>query len=239
MIAPRRRVSIARALAEWAGGRLVSLLLFLVSAYLILTMQSSPTWRVQWVEVSGCDLIAPELVVQASGLADAWSVSLVPEGVAERVRGLDGVVGAQAMVAWPNKVRIAVEEDAPLATVRIGDEEYWVARESGLVRPFGQVLDLPTLRLVQGDAGMRSITSRVLAGLDAMRSAFPDQDEYVYHSDRGFEVESERGYPVYLGDASDLQTRLEILEALEQDLAAEQRRPEFIDISTIDGLYYQ
>ncbi len=239
MMAPRRRVSIGRALAEWAGGRLVSLLLFLFAAWVILTMQNSPTWRVKWVEVSGCNLVSPELVVQASQLADAWSVSLVPDEVAGRVRDLGGIVDAQASVGWPNKVRIAVEEDVPLATVRLGDEEYWVAKESGLVRPFGEVADLPALRLVEGDSGMRSITPRILAGLAAMRDAFPDRDEYVYHSVRGFQVESEHGYPVYLGDASELDTRLAILTALEQDLAAEERRPEFIDISTIDGAYYR
>jgi len=239
MTAPRRRVSLPRALAEWGGGRLASLLLLAVALWALSTMRRSPTWRVQWVEVSGCDLVSPEQVVQASELADAWSVALVPEAVAAKVRSLPGIVEAQASVGWPSRVRIAVQEDVPLATVVIGDQELWATKQEGLVSPYGQVQGLPRLRLVGHDGGPVQITERVLEGLEAMRVAFPDREEYVYHADRGFEIQSERGYPVYLGDASNLDTRLAILAALESDLAAEQYAPQFVDISTIDGAYYQ
>ncbi len=239
MMAPRRRVSVGRALAEWAGGRLASLLLLALCLWLLLTMRGSQRWRVQWVEVAGCDLVAPETVVQASELADSWSVSLVPDSVRERIEALPGVVEATVSVGWPARIRVGIREDVPLATVRLGDEEYWVAEESGLMSPFGHVEDLPALRLVEGDSGVRSITPRILAGLAAMRAAFPDRDEYLYHSVRGFEVQSERGYPVYLGDASDLETRLTVLAELESDLADEERVPELIDVSALDGAYYR
>jgi len=239
MIAPRRRVSIGRALAEWGGGRLASLLLLALCLWLLLTMHSSDRWRIQWVEVAGCERVAPETVVQASELADVWSVALVPAEVQERVKSLPGILAATVSLSWPAKVRIVVREDVPVAMVRFGDQEYWVTEESGLVPPFGPAEDLPALRLIEGDSGVRAITPRILAGLREMQAAFPDRDEYVYHSIHGFEVQSERGYPVYLGDASDLEARLSILAELEAALASEGRVPEIIDISVIDGAYYR
>lgn len=239
MDVPRRRNSLPYAIAVWGGGRLVSGLLLVLAVWAILSMRQSPTWRVQWATVSGTDLIAPEAVVQASSVGDAWSVSLVPEDVAWRVRQLPGVLDAQCRVTWPAKVALDIREDVPLASVTLGDTLYWVTQESGVMEPFGQRDGLPALRLIGTASDLSVITPRVLAGLEAMCAQFPDAAEYVYHAVTGYEIRGAGDYPVYLGDASDLPQRLNILKAVEEELGRQQRAPQFIDISNIDGAYYR
>ena len=239
MIAPRRRTPLAQAIITWGGGRLVSLLLLGASAWGLFHMYTDPRWRVQWVEVAGCRLVAPEQVVQASSLGNAWIVSLEPEQVSDRVEGLPGILEAAVSVGWPNRVRIAVDEDEPLATVRIADQEYWVSRTEGLVPPYGQAEGLPVLRVIGDELPPSAISGRVLAGLEAMRAAFPDHAEYLYDGIRGFQIQSERGYPVFLGDAADLDVKLQMLAALEEDLMAQGRTPALVDLSSVAGAYYQ
>lgn len=239
MMVPRRRISLAQAVLTWGGGRLISLLILGLSVWALCTMHDAPRWRVKWVEVAGCSLVSPERVVQAGDLAEAWVVSLEPEEVARRVEGVPGVVEARVSLGWPNRVRISVVEDEPLATVRTGGQEYWVSRYEGLIAPYGTAEGLPVLEFVGGDSGVPTLSRQLLSGLAAMRSTFPGYTEYLYRAGRGFEVRSERGYPVYLGDASDLSLKLEMLAALELDLEAQRRVPAFIDLCSVEGAYYR
>ncbi|NPV09310.1 MAG: FtsQ-type POTRA domain-containing protein, partial [Anaerolineae bacterium] len=186
MMVPRRRISLAYALLTWGGGRLASLLMLGLSLWALSVMHDSPLWRVEWVEVAGCSLVSPERVVAAGDLAEAWAVSLDPEEVARRVESVPGVVEAHVTLGWPNRVRISVVEDQPLATLRVGDREYWVSRHEGLIAPYGTAEGLPVLQLVGADSGAPSLPGRVLTGLTAMRAAFPERTEYLYRAGRGF-----------------------------------------------------
>ncbi|NPV09476.1 MAG: hypothetical protein HPY83_16145, partial [Anaerolineae bacterium] len=105
--------------------------------------------------------------------------------------------------------------------------------------PYGTAEGLPVMQLVGADSGAPSLPGRVLTGLTAMRAAFPERTEYLYRAGRGFEIRSERGYPIYLGDAADLDLKLQMLAALERDLDAQRHMPAFIDLSSVEGAYYQ
>ncbi len=224
---------------SWSGGRVVSLALVLASGWLMWFMRDSDTWRVHWVEVAGCSLTSPEAVVQSSDLAQAWAVGLVPEVIAARVETVPGILQAWVQVGWPNRVRIEVQEEIPVATVTMGDREYWVTETEELVEPFGRAEGLPRLTIINGEPASRRLTRQVLAGLVAMHQAFPNYAEYLYDVGKGFTITAERGYPVYLGDADDLEMKLTMLAALDGELSGEGYTPSYVDLSTVEGAVYE
>jgi len=239
LAAPRRRNSLFAGLVTWCGGRLLSAPLLLASAYGLWSLWSGPAWRVDWVEVVGCQLLSPEQLVAQSGLADAWAVALVPGDIAERLTGTPGVVAAGVAVSLPNRVRLVIEEDRPVAVFRVGEKEYWVSERGQVMEPFGAVGQLPVLKLVEGDWPGGSVSEGTVGGLLAMLQAFPGQREFPYAVGKGFVLTSEQGYPVYLGEADDLEVKLALLAQLGRGFAAKGSRPQFVDLRTASGAYFR
>lgn len=236
---PRPRNSLLRGLANWGGGRLISAAMLLLASWAIWTVHRAPAWHVHWVEVVGCTLISPEQVVGAAGLADAWSVELEPVTVAERVRTVPGVRTAQAEVWLPNHVRITVSEERPVAVLQEADGQLWVTERGQLLRPFGKVDHLPVLALPSGNWPGESMPAEVINGLSAMAAAFPGQSEFQYDPMKGFMIKDNRGYPVYLGNASELARQLAVAAALDKQLRAKGQVPQFVDLRTVAGAYYR
>lgn len=245
VVAPRRRTSLPVAVSTWAGGRVLTLLLLAASGWGLWTLHNTPAWRVQWVEVIGCRFVSADAVVAASGLANAWSVSLVPQDVAARIEAMPAVEDARVELVSPSRVRVTVQEDSPALVVRAGETNYWVT-EGGRVSEAGeQALDLPVVA-VSGEWSPAAAPS-LLSGLKAMRATYPDgtaatatdQPEYRYDMARGYVVTSALGCPVYLGDAADLERKLATLAELEQELSSKGTRPQYISLVSVDGAYYR
>ncbi|MHB0876563.1 MAG: cell division protein FtsQ/DivIB [Anaerolineae bacterium] len=237
VVAPRRRTSLPAAVTTWAGGRIVTLVLLAVSVWALWSLRTGMSWRVQWVEVIGCQFTSAESVAAASGLAGAWSVALQPAEVAQRVEAMPAVLDAHVEIAGPSRVRIIVQEDPPVLTVRAGEQDYWVSA-AGRVSDAG--VTLPELPVVVVEGQWAPAAAAVLQpGLKALQMAFPEQQEFRYDAARGYVLTSALGCPVYLGDAADLERQMTVLAALEAELRGTGTKPEYISLVSVEGAYYR
>lgn len=200
---------------------------------------TAQAWRVEWIEVAGCNLISPEKVVQVSGLAEAWAVAIVPSEVEDSVNSLPGVVSTEVRVAVPNRVRITIEEDRPVALMRTEEGDYWISGRCQVLEPFGMIEGLPVLKLAEGNWNASVVPQETLAGLTALLAAFPGQEEFVYVRGKGYVITAKDGWPVYLGEAEQLQEKLAILGQLERDFHSRGYKPQFLDLRTVAGAYYR
>jgi cell division septal protein FtsQ len=244
-VAPRRRTSLPVAVTTWAGGRVVTLLLLALSSWGLWAVHNGAYWRVQWVEVIGCRFVSAESIVAASGLANAWSVSLVPADVAERLEAMPAVLDAGVEVVSPSRVRVTVQEDPPVLVVRAGDQDYWVTDGGRVSAAAEAATDLPVVA-VSGDWAPAAVQT-VLSGFRALSAAFPEgvasadggQKQFDYDATHGYVLTSTLGCPVYLGDAGDLEQQLALLAALEAELSAKGVKPQYISLISVEGAYYR
>lgn len=238
-VVPRRRTSLLAGIVGWGGGRLLSAAVLLLSVWGLRSMYTEPRWQVQWVEVVGCSLVPVEAVVRESGLAEAWIVALDPEVVAARVAAIPVVVDTRVEIVDSSRVRVIVVEDRPIAMLRVGEQERWILERGDVVDPVGEVPGLPTVRIAEATWPVSLDVRTLLQGVAGLATVFPEQGEFTYSLEHGFVIVSELGCPVYLGDAGDLSSKLQLLELLEEELTSRGIRPEFVSLRTVEGAYYR
>jgi len=226
-------------LATWGGGRIISLVVLALASWVVGAVMRGDSWHVRWVKVVGCQLIPASRIVDAAALEGAWTVSLVPEVSAERIRSVPGVSEARVRVTGTDRLTILVEEQVPVALVRDCESQYWVTADGTLMEPFGDIDGLPIVTLIEGTWPSHGIPTSMIVGLEEMRRAFPKEVEFSYSLDRGFVISSGSGYPIYLGFGQDLEEKLRILSALQAEFDAEDYRPEFVDLGSVEGAYYR
>jgi cell division septal protein FtsQ len=82
-------------------------------------------FRVIKIEVSGCNAVAREKVIEASGIVLRHSSLLTVDIDASRenIAKIPWVARAEVMRDWPGKIVIAIEENAPVALLHAGGGE--------------------------------------------------------------------------------------------------------------------
>ena len=82
-------------------------------------------FRVNKIEVSGCNAVSREKVVEASGITLRQSslLTIDLDQCRERIAKLPWVAKAEVTRSWPARVVIAIEENAPVALVHSGSGE--------------------------------------------------------------------------------------------------------------------
>lgn len=235
--APRRRTSLPVAVGTWAGGRLVTLVLLAALGWAVWSVGTSPQWRVQWVEVIGCQYLSADAVVKASGLAGAWTVALDPKVVEARVLEVPGVLAADVQVTGRSRVRITVQEDLPVANLVVGGQTYWVSAAGRVTGAASEIGSLP--RVVVAGEWKDSALPGLMGGLRSLLAMYPGQREFSYDMSRGYVFTSALGCPVYFGNASDLERQVAVLSALESELGEQGVTPQFISLISVDGAYYR
>jgi cell division septal protein FtsQ len=90
---------------------------------------TSERFMVAEVEVEGASRLHPAAIVQAAGIAPGTSLFLLDAvAVSGRVEVLPGIRRAEVVRAWPNRVRIVVDERRPFTLVHAG-RLHWVDEE--------------------------------------------------------------------------------------------------------------
>ena len=132
----RRRQNYARPLAvgraiftssRWISGGILAL-----TIYAIFFMTTNLNFYINVIPVEGLFSVTPGEVVATSGLAGRHIFAADPIGAAEEISDLPGIISAEVNLAWPNQVKVTVEEETPIAVWKDDDAIYWVNADGAI-----------------------------------------------------------------------------------------------------------
>lgn len=126
----RRRQSYARPLSivqsiftssRWISG---ALLLTVIYGFYFLT--TNLNFYLNVIPVEGLFSISAGEVVAQSDLAGKHIFAADPAAAAQQISDSPGIISAEVTLAWPNRVKITVEEETPIAVWKNEDGLFWV-----------------------------------------------------------------------------------------------------------------
>ena len=199
----------------------------------------SPLLRVQDVQVVGAKNVDAAEVQALAGLEGRTMLDLPLDRVEERVGALPMVKSVETERRWPDGVRITISERAPWGTWRIGKASYVIDTE-GVVLP--EAIKAPKggpliedrgapARLVPGDrvdvdavAVARSLLKSVPEALGLKVAALE------YTPEAGLSLLTDSGYSVVMGDSQNLDYKLAVWQAVENDLGRQAMTGHVLDL---------
>lgn len=191
-------------------------------------------FEVNTITVQGAGVALEPDVLAAVDLSDKQIWQVDEGAVAAVVEGVPGVKTARVRRAWPNKVTVVVDERVPAAVWRAGDRDLVVDED-------GYVLDAPVMgglpAISHTDAGLNAVDRvdgdavrlAIRLGPQVAQETGQRVARYEFSSAAGFDVVTERGLRVRLGDGANLDSKLALWRGI-----AEQARKDKITPSEID-----
>jgi cell division septal protein FtsQ len=221
--------------------RLLAVGLLVVLVWAVYTVFTSPSFFVSGAEVQGNVAITADEVYAASGL-DGMSVFWVDtEEARSRIEALPNIKSACVSAMLPAAVTIVIEERTPRLVWRSGDKLWWTDPEGMVLEPRGvlegaiTIEDLDAQPLIPGDR----LSPTVLASIRALNNLLPRLTEMHYSHEQGIGFKTQEGWPVFLGDERDMQTKLTVLLELRRRALEQGITPEFIDVRFPQGSFYK
>jgi cell division septal protein FtsQ len=241
--AQRVRFSLTPAHGRWQAyaSRLMAALLLAVLGWAAYAIFDSPNFYVYGAEIQGNSIVTPDEVYIATEL-DGMSVFWVdPADVAARVEALPHVKSAQVKVRLPAHVTVTIEERKPELVWQTGDARWWIDAEGTVAPPRAELAD--TLTIIDSDAQPVSpgqyLDPSTLAAAHALHRLLPELPVMYYSRTTGISFTTPEGWPVYLGDAQDMDAKLTILVTLRKELLARGVSPAFIDVRFAERPFYK
>jgi cell division protein FtsQ len=233
--AARPRLKITPVLKFWQarGTKLTGLVMLILLGWAFYTLFSEARFFVLGAEINGNVAVSTQEIYQISGI-DGQSIFWVnPAKVVEQVTGIPNIKSAAVSVALPGEVVIDVVERRPELLWQSGDTFWWVDQE-GIIVPPKDETDIGMLRIVDDDlqqleAGYQ-IDPAIVEGAQTLHLLVPEVSVMRYSRSQGLAVSTPQGWPVYLGDGSEIKAKLVVLTALLADLKERNITPVVIDV---------
>jgi len=224
------------------ASRAIAAVLLALLVWVVYSIFNSDSFYVYSARVEGNVTVTPEQVFGASQLEGLNIFWVDPEQAAQLVmERLPTIKSAQVTAQLPARVVISVEERVPYLVWRTGDKEWWVDEEGvayapGSGQPQGLVVvdnDARPLRAGQ------HLDAQVIPAVRALRYWLPKISQAFYSEATGIGFHTSEGWPVYLGDGTDMEAKLRIVKALYDQFKAQNTRPDAIDARYVGGPAYK
>lgn len=214
------------------GAKLCGVLVLALLSYALYGLFTAPTFFVYGAEIKGNEALSKMEIYRASGIDSQSVFWLNPDEVEAQVAALPNVKTADVSILLPAHVSINVVERQPQLLWQTGDKVWWVDEEGTVVPPKTNVEDM--LKIIDDDlqpleVGYQ-IDPTIIKGAQALRLLAPNVSIIRHTRARGLIVATPEGWPVYLGDGSEMRAKLIVLSALLPDLRQEEQPPLYIDL---------
>ena len=236
-------ISLAPVLKFWQvrGAKLSGVLVLSCLSYVIYILFSSPFFFVYTAAIRGNIAVSAQEIYAVGGI-DRQSIFWIdPLKVAEKVGSLPNIKDASVSVALPAVVEIEVVERRPELLWQTGETVWWVDEEGMIVPPKGDLSGM--LRIFDDEEQPLQtgthIDPTIVEGAQTLRLLAPDVLVVRYSQARGLIVATPEGWPVYLGNGSEIKAKLVVLTALLADMNERNVTPAFIDIRDPLRPFYQ
>ncbi|MEI7644041.1 MAG: FtsQ-type POTRA domain-containing protein [Chloroflexales bacterium] len=218
------RPDIHRATLSWLrSGRLISLLIFLVSVGALTYLFTAERYSVQQVTVEGAEALKSDQVIAVSGIhgRPIWFVSTAETEA--RLRTNPYVESVQVQLALPDQAVIRVVERRPEVRWQAGNIQYLVDGRGKVLAAAQEpakpdvlvIIDRTTLELKPGDqidTDALSLTRALALRLPGELAFAPAQIGWDFGL--GVYVRSAAGQTIIFGQNTQLDRKLDILGAL-------------------------
>jgi len=214
------------------GAKLLGLLTLAALGWGVYTLFATSQFFVYGADIRGNVALSAQEIYAASGIDSQSIFWLNPARVVEQIKSLPNIKAASVSIALPATVVIEVVERKPELLWQTGETVWWVDQEGTIVPPKGDVTGM--LRIIDDDqqplAAGHQIDPTIIEGAQTLRLLAPDLSVVRYSRAQGLTVATPEGWPVYLGDGSEIKAKLVVLTALLADLQTQNSTPVFIDL---------
>ncbi len=247
--------------------RWVSLGVLLLCAFALYLISGDQTFALNAIPVAGAQVIPPQEIVAASGLAGIHVFAADPDQAAQQVAALPGVISATVNLEWPNQVLIQIEEDTPVAIWRQNGQSFWLNQEgvliparasspgllvieaeteTPLIAPPPEPTSEATSEAAEGaeaaatpaTTGLPFVPAEVLQGALQLRRLRPNIEALYYRPSGGLSYQDGRGWRAYFGVGEDMAQKLVVYETVVDRLLAANRAPQYISVSNPQKPFY-
>jgi cell division septal protein FtsQ len=199
-------------------------------------LYQSPLLEVQHIEVQGSDRIGQDIIVQRADLLGKSMFSADLAAAQEAIYGHPLAASVRVERAWPNTVRIFVEERRAWGVWEQGGVRYTIDRDGVVLGTTTPAEGSPVIRgsettpLQQGDR----VDYQAVQAAAEIYELLPRQlgttvTEVAFLAGKGVQVTTADGQSALLGDSSSIGYKLAVWAAMSQ-----QARTQGINYTTID-----
>ncbi len=232
--AARPSLSMTPVLKFWQvrGPKLSGVLFLILLGWSVYFLFSTPLFFVYGAEIQGNVAVSSREIYAASGI-DSQSIFWVdPDEVVDRILMLPNIKSASVSASLPAKVTIKVVERRPELLWQTDETVWWVDQEGMVVPPKGNITGM--LRIIDDDrqplqAGYQ-VDPTIVRGAQMLHILAPDVSVIRYSRSQGLTVATSEGWPVYLGDGTEIKAKLVVLTAVLADLKERNVTPAYIDL---------
>lgn len=228
------------------GLRVLAALLLVGLLAAIIYGSTASKFFVYEAEILGSNHVKPELIYQAAGVHEQNIFWIRPETVGERIIQLDGIKTVRVRCRLPAAVRIQVEEREPttLWHAKSQGRDWWLD-EDGVVLPYpgvvGDAVFVVDKSARQLQLGGRIEPEGVVRSVEQLAASLPEVQVFFYEDDLGLSFTQRTAlgeWPVYVGNSTDLQRKIQVLQALNGHLRTNKIRPRYVDVRWADYPVY-
>ncbi len=189
-------------------------------------------FRVHAAQVRGATRIAAEEIYQASAVDGRSIFQIRPASVVAKVSETPGVASSVVHLRLPAEVIIDVREHQPWIAWKVITDTVWLAADGVTRVPVAGPPPALTLVDETGAAtdGVGQLKPYVFASLKTLNAVRPELAEIHYGRLEGLFYRAAEGWTVYLGDTGKMAPKLALLQAVQDDPAIRDKRPEVIDL---------
>lgn len=212
--------------------KLMALVILFILSWGIYYLFVTPTFFIYGADIRGYEAVSVHEIYVASDL-DTKSIFWVnPSQVAANIMALPNIKSAQVTVQLPATVIIEVSERTPELLWQTGDTVWWVDGEGIVVPPRGDTEGM--LRVVDNDQQPVEVGYQVdptiVRGAQMLRMLTPGLSEIRHSRSLGLTVASPEGWPIYLGDGSEMRRKLVSLTAILEKVRSQDLTLSYIDL---------
>jgi cell division septal protein FtsQ len=235
-----RRLGLRRLITKGQRtGRAVSLILLAGLLTILVEFFVSYAFYVYDAEVRGNRLLSASQIYEASGI-DSYSIFWIqPEVVKQRLEALPYIRAATVRCWLPNRVQIIVEEREPLILWRTQRRAFWVDEEGWAMAPLADLPDLVEVEDTEGATadGDGRMSLAIVAAIQHIRQLSPAVNFFHYDPVHGLQFTTPEGVQVYLGEGQDMAYKVQVFDAVRQQIVREGRAVHLIDLRYKDEPY--
>ncbi len=240
--------------------RLFSLILVIGLSVLLYSLWTSPSYRVEMVEVEGTLHLSPQDIHATLNVYNLPVFALDPDEMAGALkeRYCDILSDVSVQVALPAKVVVSVSERYPMIEWIQGSEVRWVDGHGYWFHPRGQAEKLVSVQArglpeaslpVVGSgeickplmgASPQMMSPDMVNAILTLRSYAPVDTPLVYDPEHGLGWHDPGGWEVYFGtEIDDIDTKLKVYQGVVAYLQAENINPALVNMEHASAPYYR
>lgn len=206
------------------------LLLFL--GWLLYSLFTTSTFFVYTATIQGNAAISANEIYVTSQIDSKSIFWLDASQIAANIMSLPNIKSAEVSLQLPAQVTIVVTERQPELLWQTGEAVWWVDGEGIIVPPRGDTSGM--LRIVDNDRQPVEVGYQVdptiIKGAQMLQLLAPGLSEIQHSRSLGLTVATPEGWPVYLGDGSEMRQKLTSLTAVLTYVKDQEVEPVYIDV---------